>query len=169
MTLATVQTIMKIRYNFERECLNVLPMLIKNRALLRKISNNLKYEEAKLKEGNRLVNIMEYYEQDTIDTQYESFWQQDFDDEESNSSHDPDYEDFFFNDSSEDEVNDSEEVPQSELDYLMANVTRIDVETSEAGISESNPRETLPTALDCLEYEHNYTEPEVDSPWHITW
>lgn len=150
---------MKIRYNFEKECLNVLPMLIKDKTLLRKISNNLKYEEAKLKEGNRLVNIMEYYGQDTNDAHYKSFWHQNFDDEDSNSSHDLDYEDYFFNDSSEDEGN-SEEIPQSELDYLMA------VEAPEAGISEANSRETRPTALDCLEYEHNYTGPEVDSPWY---
>lgn len=61
LSLATVNTIMKIRFNYARKCYQVFFMLVRNRELRQKIRDNEKYAQAKLDDANELVNIMEKY------------------------------------------------------------------------------------------------------------
>lgn len=165
MTLATVNTIMKIRYNYERDCQKVLQMLVTDTALRRKVRENNKYEEAKLKEAHFLVNIMEQYGQEE-----EEEWEDFFNNDQSSNTSDPSYEENFSSDEEDDDYLD-EEISQSEQDRLTeddatgfcieSEVIRMEVE------DVPQPDRLSPTPLDCLMYEHNYeASMEVESPWH---
>ena len=161
MPLATVNTIMKIRYNHERDCQKVLQMLITDTELRRKVRENNKYDEAKLKNAHSLVNIMQSYGQEEEDDIYweEFIWQDCGSDQSSNAS-DPSYEDDFPSDDDDDDDYLDEEVGLSELDRLAEEVVIMETEVQE-------PDRQLPTELDCMEYEHNYEGPlQVESPWH---
>ncbi|KAH9391469.1 hypothetical protein TYRP_007077 [Tyrophagus putrescentiae] len=165
MTLATVNTIMKIRYNYERDCQKVLQMLVTDTALRRKVRENNKYEEAKLKEAHFLVNIMEQYGQEE-----EEEWEDFFNNDQSSNTSDPSYEENFSSDEEDDDYLD-EEISQSEQDRLNEDdATGIRIESEVIRMEVENdpqPDRLSPTPLDCLMYEHNYeASMEIESPWH---
>lgn len=175
MTLATVNTVMKIRHNFERNCENVLSLLIENSELRQQVRNSSKYEEAKLKEAHSIVNLMRRYglEEDEEEEEY-MHWGE-FQQHDMGSSSDSSYEDF--NDSSTDDDDDyfDEEIHSSELDRLAEETIEMQVDVQDAAPENvfdyleyehnySRTSRTLPTQL---EYEHNYEGPlDVESPWH---
>lgn len=163
MPLATVNTIMKIRYNYERDCEKVLAMLISDTELRRKISDNAKYENAKLQEAHSLVNIMQRYGQEERLCWEEFLWQ-DWCSDDSNHNSDASYENDIPSDDDDDDYYD-EEIGLSELDRL--NENNLGPEFVEMEIEGQEPDRPLPTTLDCMEYEHNYEGPlDVESPWH---
>lgn len=188
MTLATVNTIMKIRFNFERDCNKVLQMLIEDSGLRREMRFNQKYNEAKLEEANSLVNLMDHYRRDDVDMDLSDLMSQDLASDQSSDGSDLTYEDGFCSDSTDELEDDEVEVHQSELDLLFPGETTEDVPGSllfdmeieevsgpdffamEVVVPEPTDTADLiifsPIVLDCLEFEHNYTEPFADSQLH---
>ncbi len=171
MTLATVNTIMKIRFNFERDCQRVLQMLITNSELRRKIREDSKYYEAKLEKAHTLVNIMERYgQEEEEEEEEEEEWEDFFNSDQTSNTSDPSYEDNFSSEEEDDDYLD-EEISQSEQDRLAEDdATGIRIESEVIRMEVENdpqPDRLSPTPLDCLMYEHNYeASMEIESPWH---
>ncbi len=176
MTLATVNTVMKIRHNFERNCENVLLKLIENSELRQQVRDNSKYEEAKLKEAHSIVNLMRRYglEEDEEEEEY-MHWGEFQQHDMGSSSSDASYEDIDESSSDADDDYD-EEIHSSELDRLAEeaneNLFEMEVEVQDAAPDDAfdyleHEHNYARTDRTLLEYEHNYEGPmDVESPWH---
>lgn len=146
MTLATVKSIMSIRFNLERDCNNVLSMLTTDQSLREAIRGNDKYERAKLSVEKELASTLEQLLQDSSD-----------DDDEEDEDEEPLYKLFcsmvlsgkirskFFTDDDDDYVEiekddvpmrDCSDIHDSELDDIRKDAAAMEVDANSDSSSQ---------------------------------